>query len=60
MVQLCGIGDKGHWHFPGDDIVEFRPLIGVGNVFEEQGMELELLPERFQDFHLWTPLHLPR
>ena len=33
------------------EVVEFRPLIGVGNVFDEQGMELDLLPERFQDFH---------
>jgi hypothetical protein len=33
-------------------LVEFRPLIGVGNVFEAQGMEREPLPERFQTFHL--------
>jgi len=33
-------------------VVEFWALIGVGNVFKEQGMELELFSERFQDFHL--------
>ncbi len=42
-------------------LVEFRPLIGVGNVFEAQGMEREPLPEGFQTFHLVdAPRQLPR
>ncbi len=53
--HVLAIIERQHFHYHENIrlvVVEFRPLIGVGHIFEEQGMEVKLLPERFQNLHL--------